>query len=126
MTNPRNRWALRALLSSITVTASLYLGFLAQPAQAIQIISPKPKATLRGTVQVLATPTAEEQFNYAMLLIDASGQNLTNLVPIRFQLDTTKYEDGQHNLQVELSDGYSTVARSKPIPVFILNTPSAV
>ncbi len=120
MGNLRRSWVFRTFLPAVTL-AMLCFGSLAQVAYCVTIISPRPHAVLSGTVQVKAQSEPEEQFSYAILIIDAEGRSMTNEQPIRFELDTTRYANGNHLLRVDLADAVGTLSTSRMIPVVIRN-----
>lgn len=120
MGNLRRSWVFRTFLPAVTL-AILCFGSLAQVAYCVTISSPRPQAVLSGTVQVKAQTEPEEQFSYAILIIDAEGRSMTNEQPIRFELDTTRYANGNHLLRVDLADAVGTLSTSRMIPVVIRN-----
>ncbi len=115
-----------ALLRTVAglTAVGLLLGW-AVPAAAVAIASPQAGATVRGTVQVLAAPTAAEQYHYAILAVDAERRSVTNAQPLRFELDTTKLANGEHVLQVDLADLAGILSSSAPVKITVANPRAA-
>jgi hypothetical protein len=94
------------------------------PVQPIAIITqPQAKAILKGTVRVMGTVTGVDGITYAILYVDGSSRSITNGLPMRFELDTTRFADGKHVLKVEAFDGAGSLAITPSVPVFIKNKP---
>ncbi|HEY3376064.1 MAG TPA: stalk domain-containing protein [Armatimonadota bacterium] len=91
--------------------------------------TPKPaqphrNSKLTGQVQlVTAAPMNGVKFSYAVLYVDTVGRSVTNTLPLRFDIDTTKLTDGPHVFKVVLFDEGGVVKEMVPFTVDIANLP---
>ena len=109
--------------TSLGVLALLMLLSLAWTSVAfgVTIVKPKPQASLSGITQIWAVASPEEKCAYAVLCVDAQGRSVTNMQPIRFDLDTTKFKNGEHQIVINLADLGGSLDSSRPITVIFAN-----
>ncbi len=111
-------------VSRLLLPTLLALGLcasLAQAAPGVKITSPKAGASISGSVPIIAVTSGITTFNYATLAVDTFGKGLANANPLRFVLDTTRLKNGQHSLQVSISNDAGLCAVSPAVPVMVLN-----
>ncbi|MHB0939277.1 MAG: copper amine oxidase N-terminal domain-containing protein [Armatimonadota bacterium] len=115
-----HRQSLPRTLTSLAAAVLLLLyGF---PALAVTITAPKQDSKVKGTIHVSATPgQGEEGFAYAILLVDSERQSVSNVQPLRFDLNTADLSNGPHLLQIQLSDLAGLLAKSKTVRIIVAN-----
>ena len=115
----RNRRILFILPIS-AILLSLFAPFAgSQPAKQAMIV---PNAVLSGRIQwVEDLPSRSRGFAYAILYIDSAPRSVNNALPLRFDLDTTRLEDGRHTIKVEFFDNNEKYAETPPTPVIVAN-----
>lgn len=92
------------------------------PALAVSITAPRPDSKVKGTVHVSATPgQGEEGFSYAILLVDNERLSVSNVQPLRFDLNTADLSNGSHLLQIQLSDLAGLISKSKTVRIIVAN-----
>jgi hypothetical protein len=120
MSTFRRRLSLPRTIVSLASAALLLLWGM--PVYAVSIIAPKPNSQVKGTVRVSAAPEkGEEGFAYAILLVDNEQLSVTNVQPLRFEVDTTDFTNGAHLLQIQLSDLAGLMSKSKTVRIIIAN-----
>ncbi|MHB9132124.1 MAG: stalk domain-containing protein [Armatimonadota bacterium] len=110
----------RTLLIALFAALVCFCGSaLADPS--VKITAPKHKALVSGKIIVIATPSKDATYSYAVLYVDSEGRSLTNVLPIRFLLDTTKLNNGTHFLRVGLNSDFGPIVDSDSVPVIVVN-----
>ena len=115
----RNRRMLFILPIS-AILLSLFTPFaVGQPVRQAMIV---PNAVLSGRIQwVEDLPARSRSFAYAILYLDSTPRSVNNALPLRFDLDTTRLEDGHHTIKVEFFDGNEKYDETPTTPVIVAN-----
>jgi len=114
------RQSLPRTLTSLAAAVLLLLYGI--PALAVSITGPKPDSKVKGTVHVSAVPgQGEEGFAYAILLVDNEQLSVSNVQPLRFELNTADLSNGPHLVQIQLSDLAGLMAKSKTVRIIVAN-----
>lgn len=92
---------------------------LADPS--VKITAPKQKEVVSGKVLVMAAPSEDARYSYAILYVDAEGRSITNAMPLRFQFDSTQLQNGMHLLRVGLNNEFGPIVDSDTLPIYVLN-----
>ena len=114
------RWFQRAQRLAGILAVSLILA-MSSTAFAVSIVEPKPLAVLSGVAKVWAVLSPDETCAYAVLCVDAQGRSITNMQPLRFEIDTRLIPNGQHSFRVDLGNTGGIIGKSPSITVYIAN-----
>lgn len=87
----------------------------------VQITSPRAKAVLYGSVQVVADVPADADMTHGVLFIDDVGVSAGNTQPLVFDVDTLGLTNGVHRLVAAAHNGYGAVAYSAPVTIIVMN-----
>lgn len=107
--------------TSVSLFCALLLLTWGLPVYAVTITAPKPNARVSKVIHIAATPAAGETYTYAILLVDNEHYGMTNVAPMRFEVDTTQLANGPHVLQINLADVAGILSRSKVVRVVVTN-----
>jgi len=107
--------------SGLSVVLTLLCACWTSTAFGVTIVKPKPHTPLSGIAQIWAVASPDEKCAYAVLCVDDQGRCVTNMQPIRFDLDTTKFTNGEHQIMVNIADLGGAFGSSKPISVIFAN-----
>jgi len=115
----------RRLLGAFLIFGLLaILAGLAGAMATIKLVSPRPGATLRGSVLIQAAVEAPE-VAYVIFAVDGERPHATNSRPYTFLLDTTELSDGTHTIFAEAYSHSGLLGRSAAIRVKVKNAGAA-
>ena len=81
-----------------------------------------PSAPVFSGIVTIRVPLPDEvSFSYAILYVDGCAKCLTNKLPLRFTLDTTRFMDGKHLLKTVLFDRGGVVQELTPSGIVVQN-----
>lgn len=76
----------------------------APAAVSVELAGPVDRQVVRGQLPVVAEVRAAPEGAYVLFTVDGVMKALTNAAPHHYLLDTIKYRDGQHTVQVQVCD----------------------
>jgi hypothetical protein len=115
------KWFDRRLTAACLVFALLGMALgIATATGSIKLVSPKPGATLEGSVQIQAAVNAPE-VSFVIFGVDGERCHSTNSRPYGFMLDTSELSDGRHVIFAEAYGRGGLLCRSAPVKVIVKN-----
>jgi hypothetical protein len=100
-------------------------GLLGATGTSISITSPRPGASVKGTIDVQASVRTDDRISYVILGVDQDRPQSSNSAPFSFTLDTRELTDGPHRIFVEAYDRYGLVGSSTVVRIYVKNGSSS-